>query len=61
MNEQQNLEELDILTIISFIMQIQLAEQNSHYIHNIHLRFDAVMDRLQQIENKLDKILEKQL
>lgn len=47
------LEFLDILTILSFVLQMESVAS-----HNAQTSNDEIMLKLQQIEQKLDKLLE---
>ena len=61
-NEQQNFDFLDVITILSFALQLQNRE--SHEIEKLKNDLDRTMDgeikaRLDEIDNKLDLILQK--
>ena len=58
-NINNSLEALDLLTIASFIIQIQSWNNNSKYTKNIHIRLDNIFQRLNIIEAKIDKLLKE--
>lgn len=58
-NINNSLEALDLLTIASFIIQIQSWNNNSKYTNNIHTRLDNIFQRLNIIEAKIDKLLKE--
>ena len=49
----RQLEFLDILTIVSFALQMEFIAQHNEQITN-----DQLMQKLVQVEQKLDKLLE---
>ena len=59
MNLDNSLESLDLLTIASFLMQVQGWTNNSKYTKNIWTRLDAITEQLKQIDNKLNKLLKE--
>lgn len=58
-NINNSLEALDLLTIASFIIQIQSWNNNSKYTKNIHTRLDNIFQKLNIIEAKIDKLLKE--
>ena len=59
MNLDSSLESLDLLTIASFLMQVQGWANNSEYTKNIWTKLDAITEQLKQIDNKLNKLLKE--
>lgn len=57
MDLDNSLESLDLLTIASFLMQVQGWTNNSKYTKNIHTWLDSIFQKLETIENKLDQLL----
>lgn len=57
MDLNNSLESLDLLTIASFLMQVQGWTNNSKHSKNIHTRLDSIFQKLETIENKLDQLL----
>ena len=60
-NEQENLDFLDIITILSFALQVQNSE--SHKIDQLRDEFSRTVDgeiktELREINEKLDRILQ---
>lgn len=65
MNNNQNFEALDIITLMGFIAQMQNIEKDNKEKEYIHQVIHAISDEIQKlhkendrIEYKLDKILE---
>ena len=65
MNNNQNFESLDIITIMGFIAQMQNIQKDNEEKEYIHQVIHAISDEIQKlhkendkIEYKLDKILE---
>ena len=65
MNNNQNFEALDLITLIGFIAQVQNMQQDSKekdYIHNVIFAIANEIDRLHKqndrIEHKIDKVLQ---
>lgn len=59
MDLDNSLESLDLLTIASFLMQVQGWTNNSKYTKNIWTRLDTITEQLKQIDNKLNKLLKE--
>lgn len=59
MDLNNSLESLDLLTIASFLMQIQGWTNNSKYTKSIWTRLDVITEQLKQIDNKLNKLLKE--
>ena len=59
MDLDSSLESLDLLTIASFLMQIQGWTNNSKYTKSIWTRLDVITEQLKQIDNKLNKLLKE--
>lgn len=57
MDLDNSLESLDLLTIASFLMQVQGWTNNSKYTKNIWTKLDIIAEQLKQIDNKLNKLL----
>ena len=57
MDLNNSFESLDLLTIASFLMQIQGWTNNSKYTKDIWTRLDIITEQLKQIDNKLNKLL----
>lgn len=57
MDLDNSLESLDLLTIASFLMQVQGWTNNSKYTKNIWTRLDSIFQKLELIENKLNQLL----
>lgn len=57
MDLNNSLESLDLLTIASFLMQVQGWTNNSKYTKNIWTKLDIIAEQLKQIDNKLNKLL----
>lgn len=53
---QDNIEFLDIINMMSFIMQLQGWQSNSKYHMNLNIKLDDIIDRLDRIEQKLNNI-----
>lgn len=54
--KQDNIEFLDIINMISFMIQIQGWQSNSKYHTNLNIKLDDIIDRLDRIEQKLNNI-----
>ena len=59
MDLDNSLESLDLLTIASFLMQIQGWTNNNKCTKNIWTRLDIITEQVKQIDNKLNKLLKE--